>query len=488
MPNSGTWNKIVSAFRLEKFIARGGVQGGAWLGGGTAIAQVLKFGRNILLTRLLAPEAFGLMALVLATSSLFDQVTDIGVKEAIVQNPRGKEPGYINAAWWMGTARACALYALIFVSVPWISSFYGEPRLTPLMRTALIGVVFYGAMSSRAYQAWKNMEFKQWALIQYSGAVLGTLVTLTLALLMRNVWALAIGFASENVIRCATSYVLYPFRPRFQYESKPVSDLMKFSRGVFGLSFLHTVFSRADVFALGKFYSPADLGLYTMAIYLIQVPAGFIEALLYQILLPTFSQIQTDHERINKSLLRVASLILFFGMPVALFIALSGHSLLSLVYGPRYARSFLPLSLAAGVAILQLLNSQITTVFYASGNPGLHRRCVSLMALLMLILITPSVKYFGMAGGQAAALVATTVGFTVQVIGVRRLTQFKLSFYANSLWIAAAIFSGVLVAFLATRQALSLAQPLPNVFFGALGGVVAFGISLIVLLWRTENA
>src|ERR1700733_15278262 len=101
------------------------VRGGMWLGGGTTGRQGTRLGREMVLTRLVAPRAFGTMAIVMSCSTLLGSLTDVGLKAAIVQNPRGAEDSYLNASWWMGMGRAICLYAIIFAMAPGFSRFFG---------------------------------------------------------------------------------------------------------------------------------------------------------------------------------------------------------------------------------------------------------------------------------------------------------------------------------------------------------------------------
>ncbi len=199
-------------------LATKAMQGGAWLGAGSTAEQAFRFARNMLLARLLAPEAFGVMAIILSISSAVDTFTEIGVKEAVIQNPKGHEDRYVNSAWWLSFSRALSLYLLVFISAPWIARFYNNQEMAHLVRVALLGIVFVGATSSRAYVALKEMHFKRWAVIQHGGGICGSLITVTLAFYIRGVWALAIGFVLENFIRCVTSYIVCPFMPKFQFD------------------------------------------------------------------------------------------------------------------------------------------------------------------------------------------------------------------------------------------------------------------------------
>src|SRR5271155_5636091 len=138
-------------------------RGGIWMGAGSFSEQLTRFGRNMILTRLLAPEAFGTMAVVLSAGSVIQMITDIGVKEAIIQNPRGSEEHYMSAAWWLASLRSLSIYACIFLLAPFISKFYGNHELVPLLRVVALAVILEGTLSSKAYVAIKNMSFKKWA-------------------------------------------------------------------------------------------------------------------------------------------------------------------------------------------------------------------------------------------------------------------------------------------------------------------------------------
>src|ERR1039458_6218132 len=130
-------NSVIAGESLKAKVYRGG----AWIGTWSVGSQAVRFGRNIVLTRLLAPEAFGMMAIVLSAASVFHTITDIGVKEALIQNPRGTEEHYMRAAWWLALGRAVSIAAFVCLIAPWIAKFYGNAEMTPLLRVATLAVV-----------------------------------------------------------------------------------------------------------------------------------------------------------------------------------------------------------------------------------------------------------------------------------------------------------------------------------------------------------
>ncbi len=468
-------------------------RGGIWMGAGSFSEQLTRFGRNMILTRLLAPEAFGTMAVVLSAGSVIQMVTDIGVKEAIIQNPRGSEDDYLSAAWWIASFRALSIYACIFLLAPVLSKFYGNHELIPLLRVVALSVVFEGTLSSKAYVAIKNMSFKKWAAIHHGGGIGGVILTLILSLFIRDVWALVLGNVAESAMRWALSYVLCPYAPLASWNRQAARDLLRFSRGLFGLSFLNLIFTRADVFVLAKLYSPAALGFYVMGIYLVQTPAGFLMNLLGQTLLPTFSKVQGNKVRENRILLQLNSLLVQLGMPALVFMFLCGRSLLILFYGSRYAAAAVPLMLASCVVFVNILNGQITTVFYGRGVPQLHRRSVAIMAVLMVALVYPFSKWFGLPGGQMACFLAVVTGYVFQLVRLRDLTNLPLMEYAKP-FATGAMFSMVVLAiwlgttWLGASRFPMLSRPIASVALGALGCSLAYGFCAAVFLRKRQTA
>jgi O-antigen/teichoic acid export membrane protein len=102
----------------------------------------------MLLARLLAPEAFGLMAIIISVNAAFETVTQLSIKEAIIQNPKGHEKTFLNGAWWLSASRAAGLYIVAFVFAPFISDFYNNSELTILVRVGFLTVLFNGLMSA----------------------------------------------------------------------------------------------------------------------------------------------------------------------------------------------------------------------------------------------------------------------------------------------------------------------------------------------------
>jgi len=476
----------VSALANSESLKGRVLRGGAWLGGASFVEQVFRFGRNMLLTRLLVPEAFGTMAIVLSAASVIEVVLHMGIREALVQNPRGREEDYMRAAWWMALGRAASIYLLVYLLAPFFSRFYGNSDLTGLARVATLGVLFDGALSPRAIVAMKEMKFSKWAMVTYGGGICGVLITVMLSLYLRNVWALAIGYCSENGVRCILSFALCPWYPHLPLNRGALRELVRFSKGLFGLALLNIIFIRADIFVLGKIYPVAQLGFYSMAVLMVQTPATFLINVMFQTLLPAYSRIQNDHDRINRILIKGAGATALLGLPLLVFVAFYGQSLLTLVYGHAYGAGSIALALAAGTALFNMLNNQITVIFFSKALPQLHRRCNAVMAVVVLVLVYPAAKFLGVWGAQLACLIAIIIGYLLQLERLRKLTGLSLSEYRKAFAIPALVTLGVMVVLLLARSLGPQFRVVPSVTFGLVVCLIAYALSAAMLL-RTSG-
>jgi O-antigen/teichoic acid export membrane protein len=453
-----------------------------FLGGGSVAEQATRFARNMLLTRLLAPSAFGVMAIVMSSAAIVGALTEVGLRAAVIQNPRGAEKSYLNAGWWMAMGRSITMYFIIFAMAPWVAHFYGNAELSALLRVTLLSALFDGAMSPRSILLQKEMKFGRWLAINNVGAICGVILTVILSFTLRNVWALAIGYCSENVFRCLLSYILCPGLPSFGWDRLAARELYKYSRASFGLSFLNLIFSRTDIFVLGKLYSSTALGLYTMAVALVQTPSVFLTAMLGQILFPAFAHVQDDMERVNRILVEVTSWLILLGLPIVVAIYLCGHSLLSIFYGARYVAGTGPLAIAAAGVFLNILNVAITCVFAGIGRPELHRRAVAASAIVMLIMIFPACKLLGVVGGQVAALVAVSVSYMLQVLRMRGVSSLDLLCYGRAFVPAVLVSAGLLGIGIGARIFGLATRPFANIAFSAGFCVIAYGLCVPAFL------
>jgi len=398
---------------------------------GTVFERGLRFVRYVVLARILAPDQFGLMALVMVASSAFEALTEVGIKQSVIQNKRGADPEYLNVAWWFQAVRGLGLFLIAFIAAPWISSFYEKPELLWLLRVAFLAVLFRGLVSPRAHLLEKQYRFGTVVFLIQGSGVLGAVITIVSAFIMRNVWALIIGFVSEFAVMCVLSHVFVPFLPRFRMDRACLGELMDFARGMFGVAILTMIAFEMDVLVLGKVVSGDELGMYYLAMTLVLLPITLFGRVVTPVLLPAFSEKQDDREALRRAILWVTRATAVFILPLVAFMASCSGGILALVYRSEYTAVTVPCAVLCLLIVFRTQAPIFNSAYLAVGQPRLNRRFVVLRAAIIGGLIYPAVVHFGLLGAAVVVILGNGIGLIMQVFWCRRIVELKFLAYAR---------------------------------------------------------
>lgn len=398
------------------------LRGGSLLAGATVLERLARLGRNMVLARVIAPDQFGLMALVLAVLALLEAITEVGVAQAVIQNERGSSREFLNVAWWFGILRGLVVAAVALPLAAPVAAFYDAPELASLLLLAPLTVVFTGLSSPRVYALQREFRFGA-TLVSIQGAgLLATAATIALGLWLQNVWALLLGAVLESALRFVLSFVVAPFRPSLRWEAQSRRDLFRFTRGMAGLSLLTFLILQADVFVLGKTGTVDDLGLYTMAIALAALPLAVFSKVVQPLVVPVLARIQHDPVALRRTVLRMSRLIWLFGLPLAGVMSAVAGPLLTAVYGrPEFGRVATAFSVYAVFVVVYMASMVTFSVYLAIARPELQRRFTLVRAALVVVLLYPLAVLWGATGAAVALLVSMLGAMVTQLVTLRRV-------------------------------------------------------------------
>jgi len=460
------------------------------LGVGVFIARFLGFGSKIVLTRLLASKEMGLMVMILGLTALFEVLTEVGIKQSVIQHKNGAEPEYLNTAWWFQSMRATGLYAVAFIAAPWLCEFYFRSRpevltrysmaeLITLVRVAFLSILFNGFISPRAHILEKNFSFGRAVVITHGSSILGTIVTIILAFAIRNVWAIVIGFAATGFARCLTSYALCPFAPRFAYHKESFQELYRFAKGMFGLPVLAYIAFNIDVLVAGKLVSTSLVGFYGMALTLAFAPWDLFSGIISPVLLPAFAEKQDDRKALCKAVLQIAKYTALFVIPPTALAVICSGTILTFVYGAEYSAVAVPFGLLCVYVVLLIQGNTLAGIFLGIGQPAKNRAFVGLRALVLVVLIYPGIKLFGLTGAAAVVVLASFTAMCLQLAAIHKTIGLNIFNYATS-WLPGLVLAVPILVTIVVVQRLKPGCPTVHLSVGALSCIV---VCLTGLLW-----
>ena len=228
--------------------------------------QFLRLLNNVILTRLLEPSVFGLMSLVVAIRVGMELVSDLGVTQNIVSNPRGHEPKFYDTAWTLHATRNLVLAALCFALATPFANFFGHPELAIILPVASLFFVFSGFGSTTGAVLHKQLQVRRLGMFEIALAGVTIVAQVGAALVFRNVWAVVVGMMITSALTLILSYLFIPgTRHRFMVDPQSARELLHFGKWVFFSSIVYFFAMNFDRLYFAKQISLAELGVYGIA-------------------------------------------------------------------------------------------------------------------------------------------------------------------------------------------------------------------------------
>lgn len=257
--------------------------------------QVLRLAGNLITTRILFPEAYGLMALVLVLNQGLQMISDVGIIPSIVQHPRGEERSFLDTAWTIQVLRGAVITVLAAALALPYARFYGHEELFPLILFASIQGFITGLDSTKYGTLNRRIELGRLVFINIAGQLVMTGVMVTWALLSPTVWSLLGGALAGDVARLILSHVALPGPiNRFRWERDAARVIFDFGKWIFLSTLVTYIGIRFDIMALGKLESSADgldmLGVYNIGQNLAALPVLITGQVVSWVLLPALSE------------------------------------------------------------------------------------------------------------------------------------------------------------------------------------------------------
>ncbi|NEP57826.1 MAG: oligosaccharide flippase family protein [Symploca sp. SIO2G7] len=341
-------------------IRKKAIIGSLWTVAGFGAGQVLRFGSNLILTRLLVPELFGVMTLVNIFIIGLQLFSDTGVGPSIIRNKRGNEPIFLNTAWTLQVIRGFILW-LGSLLLTWpVAQFYNKPQFLWLVPVAGLTTIITGFESTSRFTLNRNLAVRELAIFELGSQAISVGVMIIWALFSPSIWALVGGNIVSASIKVVWSHRLIPgYSNRFAWDKEVAQELFSFGRWIFISTALTFLSAQSDRLTLGKLISDELLGVYSIAFNLAQLPRAVIGAVGGKVIFPAFAKsADLPRAELRAKILKNRKLIVF---PTAFALAVLvsfGDLVILTLYDDRYTKAswMLPI-LALGIWPILLTNT-----------------------------------------------------------------------------------------------------------------------------------
>lgn len=322
---------------------------GLWTLGGVATQRALTLASNLIMTRFLVPEDFGLMAIVITVMMLVGMISDIGIRQSIVREARGEDLYFLRVAWTVQILRSAVIAGVVLLvaltlwalapSLAGGQTVYSDRQLPALIAVSALGIVFAGLESVALHVETRNLRQKQVVLIEIGTQAFTLAAMIMLVQVNPTVWVLLFGLLIAGAVRMVWTHLAFRNRPMWlAWDRDIAADLWNFGKWLIGSSLAGFVVNNGDRFLMGALLPKETFGFYVIATLWIQAGQTVVAKVYNKVVYPSMSDKLRQDAQGFPLMFRRIRLVLDVALGTIFLIFLfGGPVLVSTLYLPEYA-------------------------------------------------------------------------------------------------------------------------------------------------------
>ncbi len=390
-----------------------------WAIGSVAYTQVLRFGANVIMARLVAPEVFGVMAIINSLRTGAELLSDVGIGQNIVASRRGEEVAFLNTAWTMQIVRGLLIAVVLAIgSIP-LSRIYPHGEIGPMIALSSLVLVVAGAQSVGKFVAQKRKNIRRLALLEMVVSTLSIVIQIALVWKWPTPWALIWGAIISTILGASASFVASPdVRLRFAFDRSAAREIVGFGKWVFLTSLVYFGATNFDRLYLGTAITLGALGVYSVARSMSEALGVLILRAGDMIVFPAVAGVSDRTTLRGRLAFNRLPLLIVVALAIALLVSTS-DLVIALLYNARYqnAAYMLPL-LALGLWFTVLATIGESTML-GIAKP-MYSAIANAMKLAWLVVFVPlGAATFGPVGAVIAVASSDLARYTGASVGLK---------------------------------------------------------------------
>lgn len=286
-----------------------------WSYGERIMAQLVSLIVSIILARLLDPDNYGVISIVMVFITICDAIVTGGFGNAIVQKKDADELD-VNTMLCCSVAISIFLYIVIFCAAPWIGSFYNMPIVQPILRVLGLRLLISGVNSIQRAWIQKRMLFKRFFISTSFGTIISAIVGISMAYMGKGAWALVGQYMTNSFIDTIVLLVTNDWKPRLKFSWERAEEMLSYGWKVMVTTVIYTLESDLRSLIIGKRFGSADLAYYDQGKKFPNLLVSNINTTISNVMFPVLSENQNDPTRLKQLCRRAVSIGIYLLSPL----------------------------------------------------------------------------------------------------------------------------------------------------------------------------
>ena len=382
----------------------------------------LSFVVGIILARLLTTEDYGITALPSIFIALSAVIIGGGFGSALVRKPELSEKD-LSTAFYYCLGTGILMYVCLFFAAPWIADFYDTPVLTPLIRVTTL-TFLWGALSTpQTIILQRRLDFKTPARISITTNIIGAIVGVSLAYMGYGLWSLVIMSVVSSFLTLVQKWLAVRWLPKTGWSKESFRYLWNFGNKIMASAFLDVGYNNLTPLIIGKFYTPADLGIYNRARGYASLPATQGTSVIQQVTFPVLSKVQNDDELLRnayRKMLRCSAFVIF---PVMVMLSALAKPFIVILITDKWIDSVLLLQIICFSMMWYPIHAINLNLLWVKGRSDLFLRLEiwkKVLGLTVMACTLPFGLVYFVSAGIASSIICLVINtyYTGKLINV----------------------------------------------------------------------
>lgn len=386
----------------------------------------ISFVSNIILARLLTPDDYGCVGMLMIFITVANTFIDGGFGSALIQKKQPTQEDYSTIFYW-NLALSFILYAILFFTSPLIAGFYNLAMLSPVLRVQGLVLILNSLSIIQLNRLRKQLKFKKISIVNLTSATISVGVTIYLAYNGWGVWALVAQQLLMSFFNTVLFWIVAGWMPSFIFSYQSFKELFSFGGFILLSNLLNTLGNNIQGILIGKFFSSHTMGLYSQARKLEEVASTSLSNVVDQVSFPVLAEVKNDKTRLINVLRKLITSIAFFSFPIMLLLIAIAKPVIVLLYSSKWIECvpYFQILCVAGIAIsLQNIN------YYAVAAIGKSKKLffwTVIKRIISLGLIVIGFFIYGIWGLLGGMVLAAYIMYAINAVLVSVNVGYKFT-------------------------------------------------------------
>ena len=306
-----------------------------WKFGERFLAQGVSFVISVILSRLLTPNDYGIVAMILIFINIANVFVTSGFSTALVQNKDADDVDF-STNFFCSLAMSIVVCIIMYFVAPVIANFYKLPELTLIIRVFSLRIPLSAFSAIQHAYVERYMLFKRYFYSTLTGTLFSGIIGIIFAYKGYGVWALIAQYFTNTILDIVVLLFTIEWRPKFVFSKKSALTMMDYGSKILLADLSGTFFNELRSLIIGKIYTSSDLAFYNKGNQLPNLITINVTSSIMTVLFPAISNINDDSDRVVELTKKSTKIIAYIIMPMLLLMACISKSLIIILFTSKW--------------------------------------------------------------------------------------------------------------------------------------------------------